>query len=227
MKKVMMVMTMFTALSFLVSMIAVAPLFAVEATNTGPTPKQVPTQKPKPQLSKDKAMVHTKFWEFEFDRLEGKGVVIKKGGGNKTINVKVGENVKFTLYYKVKTPPIKEIFEADVNAWGSGAREYYGTFWIHDKERNQETNSMDMRYLPKFTWENVQFWKKTFLGTSCKTWTEQMTLQWTPTAEFVGHTVFIKVCCVNCWSNKDIPEVDRKNNGFTNEDLLVTFIVAP
>ncbi len=46
MKKGIMVMTMFVAFSFLISLIDVAPLVANGVINTGPTPKQVPAQKP-------------------------------------------------------------------------------------------------------------------------------------------------------------------------------------
>jgi hypothetical protein len=44
MKRVMMVMAIVAALSFLVSLIAVAPLFAVKAPQTTPTTKQAPAQ---------------------------------------------------------------------------------------------------------------------------------------------------------------------------------------
>ena len=54
MKKIKMVMVMFVAFSFLISLIDVAPLVANGVINTGPTPKQVPTQKPpKSQIPKN------------------------------------------------------------------------------------------------------------------------------------------------------------------------------
>jgi len=91
MKKGMMVITIVVALSFLVSIIAVSPSFAKQATQTTPTTKQpAPAQTPatqSPQTQKSQftppkgqqySPARLKFWDLEFDRLEVKGVVIKK-----------------------------------------------------------------------------------------------------------------------------------------------------
>jgi len=121
-------------------LIAVAPLFAVEATETAPTiRKQVPVQKPAPKLAKDKLMAHsTNFWDFEFVRLEVKGVVINRAKKlSYDVDVKVGEIVKFTVQYKVKTPPIKDIYEADASVWGSGKISYTNILSIEHGQRIQ------------------------------------------------------------------------------------------
>ena len=65
MKKGMMVMTIVASLSFLVSMIAVAPLFAVEAPKTTPTTKkQAPA--PAPKMQKQNVSIQgpkAQFWD--------------------------------------------------------------------------------------------------------------------------------------------------------------------
>jgi len=234
MKKGMMVMTMVVALSFLVSVSAVSPSFAKQATQTAPTTKQqAPAQSPeiqKQQFPKDLYVkFKSQFWDLEFDKLIVKGVVIKKGGGNKTINVKVGENVQFKAYYKVKTLPIGDITEADANYWGSGKFLYTNYLLIinHDAQGNKNIHLFDTnRSLPKFTWQNVQGWKRGGLKKNDpKTWTELSVFQWTAGAECVGSNVYINCVCVDWYKN--IPETNEPNNGFVDSDLLVTFIVTP
>jgi hypothetical protein len=249
MKKVMMVMTIVVALSVLVFMISVASLFAADTTKTTPTtkqqgttqqgtPRQTPVQErkaaakmPQSQIENNKTTVHTKFWDFEFDSVEVNGVTIKKGGGNKKIYVKAGQ-VKFTLHYKLKTPPIKEISEQDVAAWGSGRKHYYNDMRVwYDVNGSYFPGggSAGKKDLPRFTWADVQSWRKTARSTLPWTWTEQMTLIWNAKPGSNGYTevynFFIAFCCVNCVAGEEIAEVDRKNNGFSFEDLLVTLIL--
>ena len=241
MKKVMMVMAIVAALSFLVSLLAVVPSFAAKATQTQPTTKQQTQQGTvqtpasqdikKPAGFKPTAMEKPKekFWDLEFDRLEVKGVVIKKGGGNKTINVKVGENVQFKAYYKVKTIPVGDITEADAMYWGSGKFLYSNYLLIinHTAQGNNPIHLFDTnKSLPQFTWQNVQGWKRGIgKGNNPKIWNESSVFQWTAGPECVGSNVYMNCFCVDWY--KKIPETNEPNNGFVDSDLLVTFIVTP
>lgn len=225
MKKGKMVITIVAALVFLVSVIAVSAAFAARATQTAPKSQQQPST----IQTKQQVMPKNKFWDLEFDRLEVKGFVIKKGGGNKTINVKVGENVTFKAYYKVKTLPIGDITEADANYWGSGKFLYTNHLLIvnHDAQGNNYIRLFDTnRSLPQFTWQNVQGWKRGGgKSNDPKIWTELSVFQWNPGADCVGHNVYINCVCVDWYKN--IPETNEPNNGFVDSDLLVTFIVTP
>jgi hypothetical protein len=224
MKKGMMEIAMCVVLSFLVSVIAVSISFAARATQTAPKSQQQPST----VQIKDQIKAKDKFWDLEFDRLEVKGFVIKKGGGNKTINVKVGENVQFRAYYKVKTIPIGDITEADANYWGSGKFLYTNHLLIvnHKVQGNNYIRLFDTNIsTPKFTRYDVIHWKKILATTARKTWNEESVFQWNPAADCVGHNVYINCVCVDWY--KKIPETDEPNNGFVDSDLLVTFIVIP
>ena len=244
MKKGMMVMTIVVALSFLVSIMAVSPSFAKPATQTTPTTKQqAPAQTPQTQSPQTQKQQFTppkdqqyspakKFWDLEFLYLEvvtkGAFIKIEKGGGNKTINVKVGETVNFRANYMVITLPIGDITVADANYWGSGKFLYTNHLLIvnHNAQGNNYIRLFDNNgSLIKFTWANVKTWKQYMAATARKMWSPVSFFQWTPGGECVGNNVYINVFCADWYKN--IPEPNESNNGFTDADLIVRFIVTP
>jgi hypothetical protein len=242
MKKGMPIITIVVALSFLVSMIAVAPLFAAQATKTTPTTKQQETTqgtaqgttqvKQVPRSSLQIGKLSRTFWDLEFDCLEVKGVRIKNGMGHKTITAKPGEDVTFTAHYKVKTPPIKDITEADANYWGSGKgyTPYYLLLTIynvppcHAPYSNAETPPLQQ--LPKFTWAEVQQWKTAGLGNTPKIWTENVEIKWHVPDDQVAHNSYFYVFYIDPF--KKVSETNEDNNGFNDPGhSLLKISIAP
>ena len=202
MKKGIMVIMILVALSFLVSPIAVAPLFAVEATNTGPTPKQVPQQAPQKTFPRPKEMTHqlqakAEFWGLEVDHCNVNGAPwqVKHSGGVYVLSdlqVKVGQPLTFNCYYKAKTIPIKDITEDDAIAWGSGKSytDFYKVFISTSGSATEITTKTEAKNLPKFTWADVLVWKRqTGRSNASKIWTEHMVFTWTPTQEYLQKTL--------------------------------------
>jgi hypothetical protein len=181
MKKGIQVLAIAVALSALVSMIAVASLFAVEATKTGPTPKQVP-QSPQTKFEQPKETAQQPkqvFWDLEADHCVVNNVFLSKGSCvpsvYNSIIAKMGQPVTITCYYKVKTIPIYDITEADAIGWGKG-KTY--TICYTDPINKNET-----RTLPKFDWQDVQRWKRSAgKNNAPKIWTESMAISWTAAA---------------------------------------------
>jgi hypothetical protein len=236
MKKGMPIITIVVALSFLVSMIAVAPLFAAQATKTTPTTKQVPQQGPTqapqtPQTptvkspatpTKTYEKAKSVFWDLEFDRLEVKGVVLKGIKEEKTIDLNPGETVTFKIYYKLKTPPVKEITEADVKRWGSGSLTYRNYVKINLYEMIVESNGKagtdrfkyvdlyGVKSLPKFTWEDVMRWKILNKGKNGPSVfnIETSSIQWTP----LETTCYANIQAIAVDEPPTINETDEWNN---------------
>jgi len=195
MKKGMMVMTIVVALSFLVSISAVAPSFAKTASQTTPTSKQAPQQGPAqaPQTQKSQftppkdqqySPAKLKFWELEplHCSINGVSRPCNCTGATAAINVIVtpGKPLTINCYYRVKTPPINDITEADVKAWGWG-RSYTLCYDLIGFDRKE-----DVRILPKFTWYDVKIWKKGGQGNAPKVWTEHMVLKLTMPEKLIG-----------------------------------------
>ncbi len=189
MKKLMMVVAILAALSVLVSMIAVAPIFAVEATKTGPTPKQVPAQKTPPVSQKEKVPVQgakAQFWDLAVDHCVINGQLLQCNPCQGKPTVKAGQSATITCYYNVKAIQISNITEADAKFWGSGNLKYYVGIVVYGDGMAKTYKKEELRNLPKFTWENVQLWKKTAIGTYRKTWNDHIAMTWTPKQEDVG-----------------------------------------
>jgi hypothetical protein len=227
MKKAMMVITIVAALVFLVSMLAVVPLFAVQATKTTPTTQQqTPAQTPaaqKPLLTKPKPGAYQlpkeKFWGLEFDHCIIGGVDTrgKDPWNDLHINAKVGQPLTTTCYYKVKTPLIKDITEADAAVWGKGNLYYLFTAFTQVNVPEVKYFSKgENRYLPTFTWEDVKRWMKG-RGNNPKIWTEHMVFTWIPT--HVVSELWFEVD-----QNKVITEYDGDNN---NNGIFRIFLQQP
>ncbi len=207
MKKGMLVMAIVVALSFPVSMIAVSPLFAAQAPKTTPTtkqqgatqegsPQQAPTQKTPPQFSKNKEMVHTKFWTFEIKRCLMNGTnVFDYSTSNNPLDVNLGP-LTIKCYYTVKTPPIDEITEADATAWGRGVgKSYHNRALLEHQTPSSSTCGLikeDAKPTPIFTWSDVQRWKKSRSGGGniVHMWGETMDFTWNPSPCVRGLTKF-------------------------------------
>ncbi len=186
MKKVMMVMEIFAALSFLVSMIAVAPLFAAKATHTIPTSKQqtqqgpaqapqTPTVKSPAASTKTYEKPKSVFWDLEVDRrCVANGVTLDPVVTAADYKIPLLNNkIVGKCFYKVKTPPVNEITEADVKKWGSGNLTYFGGVSVSGVGP-VPCKIQVAKTLPKFTWEDVQRWKKIVTGNSPKIWNESI-----------------------------------------------------
>ena len=187
MKRGMMVMTIVVALSLLVSLIAVAPSFAKTASQTTPTSKQAPQQGPAqaPQTQKQQftppkdqqySPAKSVFWELEplhcFINGVSKPCTCEGNAAAANVTVKPGHPLTINCYYRVKTPPINDITEADAKAWGWGK-----SYTIRYQLIENNLITEDIRTLPKFTWADVKLWKKGGQGNAPKVWTEHMLLK--------------------------------------------------
>ena len=194
----MMVMTMFAALSFLVSIIAVSPSFAGQATQTTPTTKQqrAPTQ--------TNLLPKSAFWDLEVVQCVLNGF----DPCSSTINVKKGP-LTGKCYYRVKTPPLNDITEADANARGTGESYAISTDLTNDLTNKQITVKIELKKLPQFTWEDVKHWKSAGQGNAPKIWTEHMDVDFgIMRQEDMGSTPFW--FGVNIWY--EIQEYNEENN---------------
>lgn len=171
MKKLMLLMAIVAALSFLASVLTVAPAFAVEATKTGPTPKQAPAQKTAPasQFSKSKVFVHTKFWSVEAIQCDISygiaGSFKPCGVVDPPTTIKLGK-ISGSCSYKIKTPPVNEITEADANYWGKKSG-YTTTKVLWSLNDSKVGNTKVGIVVPGFTWEDVQTMRKHYTGKVC------------------------------------------------------------
>jgi hypothetical protein len=218
MKKGMMVMTILVALSFLISISTVSPLFAKQATQTTPTTKQqTPAQSPQTQTIKPPAgptktyeMAKEKFWDLVPTQIIINGV--SKPCGTTTFTATPGQTVTLKYYWQVKTPPLNDITEADAKAWGTGKSYSIEDHcnWMGPVGYKLE----DIRTLPQFTWAQVKLWKKGGQGNAPKIWTETWQINLT--------TDNINYKTVTNWSNEhlltvdshgEIPEINEGNNG--------------
>jgi hypothetical protein len=219
MKKVMMVTAMIVALSVLVSVITVAPLFAAQTTKTVPTTKQVPQQGPAqaPQTPTVKSpATSTKtyekpksvFWDLEVDRrCVANGVTLDPVVTNADYKIPLlNKKIVGKCFYKVKTPPANEITEADVKKWGSGNLTYFGLVSVSGKGP-VSCKIQVAKTLPKFTWEDVQRWKKVATGNAPKIWNESV--DFTCAAEAPGDYRWFTF---HVGQEPLIPEYDTGNN---------------
>ncbi len=223
MKKVVMVIAIFAALSFLVSLLAVAPSFAAKATQTQPTTKQQTQQGTvqtpasqdikKPAGFKPTAMENPKatFWDLEVDHCVLNGVTVQgtigKAGGSDppanccTATVKVGQTANFICYYKVKTPPIDSITEADVSAWGTGKSFSVGSII--------GPLGVENKTLPQFTWQNVQGWKRAGKHIMIWSWSIASTVTPTPAHTAEPNKIWFYVDGLN-----EIRELSEEDNSY-------------
>ncbi len=201
MGKGMLVVIMFTALSFLVSVIAVAPLFAAKATQTTPTtkqqtqqgPAQTPATKFKPQKPGEVyQQPKEKFWGLEADHCKVNGVLWNT---NNKLTLKLKQSVTINCWYKVKTVPVKDITEADAVAWGKG-KSYTISTMVLNTATEKSFSKNETKNLPKFDWADVTKWKKTG-GNAPKIWTIVMVTTWSPTQEYLGDANVFDFC-VDC-----------------------------
>jgi hypothetical protein len=186
MKKGMLVIALVVALSFLVSMIAVAPSIAKQASQTTPTTKQAPQQGPAqapqtPTVKSPATPIKTYekpksvFWDLAVDRrCVANGVTLDPVVTAADYKIPFLNNkIVGKCFYKVKTPPVNEITEADVKKWGSGNLTYFGGVSVSGKGP-VPCKIKVAKTLPKFTWADVQRWKKAAMGNAPKIWNESI-----------------------------------------------------
>ncbi len=218
MKKEMMVMTIVVALSFLVSLIAVVPLFAKPASQTTPTTKQAPEQGPAqaPQTQKQQfkppvvQVAKAKFWGLEVDHC-----VVNNFNPCNAVNTAKKGILTGKCYYKIKTPPINEITEADVAAWSGKA--YTLLTSITNNNTAKTLKEEDARLLPQFTWGQVQLWKKGGQGSAPKEWTEQMEFTLDASQNYNGGNIFL----FQVDKNNTIPESDGDTNNMCGGSIII------
>ncbi len=221
MKKGMLVMAIVAALSFLVLVIAVAPSAAKAISKDVSNTKSKTTQQIQ---AVESAMPKNVFWDLEVDSITVKGQVIKKGSGNHTITVKVGEPVTFTCKYKAKTIPINNITKADAKFWGSGNHKFTIRLQVYFPTPNLDTDDLYKdKSLPSFTYEDIQNWIKRQKVIGGKSWSQEVVFQWTPKPQYVG-IPYISVV-YNLDFNHVIPEPDE-NNGYINTAGGLLYIVV-
>ena len=215
MKKGMRVMTMFAALSFLVSVIVVSPLFAKQVTQPkGSTSTPTASQQGTVPASVAKQLPKDKFWELEVDHCVLNGASVQQVTSMEppanccTTTVKVGQTANITCYYRVKTPPVNSITEADVNAWGTGKSYKVAFFYPGIVTIAKEED----RTLPQFTWAEVQKWKKAGgQSNTPKIWSSSMGYTLTPVQTDVN---MVKVFAFTVDVGNTIKEADENNNLF-------------
>jgi len=223
MKKGMMVMTIVAVLAFLVSVIAVSPLFAKQATQTTPTTKQVPQQGPAraPQTPTVKSpATPTKtyekpksvFWDLAVDRrCVANGVTLDPVVTAADYKIPFLNNkIVGKCFYKVKTPPVNEITEADVKKWGSGNLTYFGWVAVEGLRALGPCKIQVAKTLPKFTWADVQRWKKVAMGNAPKIWNES--IDFTCAAESPADYRWFYFKIETKYIGTPIPEYDTSNN---------------
>ena len=222
MKRGMMVMTSVVALSFLVSLIAVSPSGAANATKTPPTskqePQQGPAQAPQTQTIKQSA-ASTKtyekpksvFWDLAVDRrCVANGVTLNPVVTAADYKIPFLNNkIVGKCFYKVKTPPVNEITEADVKKWGSGNLTYFGGVSVSGVGP-VPCKIQVAKTLPKFTWADVQRWKKVAMGNAPKIWNES--IDFTCAAESPADYRWFYFKIETKYIGTPIPEYDTSNN---------------
>jgi hypothetical protein len=213
MKKGKLVMAIFVALSFLVSVIAAAPSFAARATQTAPKPQQQPSIPP----IKDQIKAKDRFWDLAVDYCIINGELTDMSPCvAKHINVKVGHAVSFNCYYKVMTIPVHDITWADAAYWGPRNLAYKisGAMNSEPPVKVQQTRS-----LPHFTWEDVKKWQTTIKKPGRKAWVENLIFTWTPSQEDNGKKcLYLFLVDVD----NDIHEADGPTeNGFCMVEITV------
>jgi hypothetical protein len=235
MKKGMIVMTIVAALVFFVSMIAAAPSSAVQATQTGPTPKQAPIQSPQTKFERSKDVVHqlkphAEFWGLAVDHCNVNGAPWPRRGSQsggvyvlRDLQVKAGQPLTFDCYYKVITIPIKDITEDDAIAWGSGKSytDFYKVFISTFESSTEISAKTEQKNLPKFTWADVLVWKRqTGRSNDSKIWTEHMVFTWAPTQEYLQKILSLSFYA-DCFDNI------KEFNGNDNNHAVGTMYVTP
>jgi len=220
MKKSISVITVFAISLFLSSIIVVSTSFSksqtrdVQTSPTGPVRKSPPS-KDEPTLNKaDKPVLvskkaKSKFWDLTSTYGTANGTGIQRGN-EYTIVVKVGEPLNCTFYYKMKTPKISDITEADANLWGRGWLTFHvaaSIIYFNDPAGAPQWKKKTQR-LPRFTYEDVKNWKKTMKGGEQKTWTSTLKYNWTPQEEHVGKDIWLQFMV----NGESIDETDSINN---------------
>lgn len=202
MKKGIMLITIVTALAFLVSVMALAPSFAAETTKT--TIKQQPKKQETLTDSSAVTKPHKqKFWDLEVDRCLIKNVNICEPHYNvfgTVLNVK--------CFYNVKTPPINDITQDDAAFWGKGRSFTVGASMTNNTtKKSLSTEAVVMT--PQFTWRDVLAWKKSGKTNAPKVWKLMLPLSWkAPREDFklLNSLSFVVD------KNKDIEEYIERNN---------------
>jgi hypothetical protein len=229
MKKGMLVIVIAAALSFLASVIAVAPSVAVEATKTKTSPAlqkpsgttQPVSAQPTEQKQNNQALsqgqgaqrlVHEKFWDLAVDRrCVANGVTLDPVVTTADYKIPFLNNkIIGKCFYKVKTTPVNEITEADVKKWGSGNMTYFGWVTMDGKRALGPCKIQVAKTLPKFTWEDVQRWKKVATGNASKIWNES--IDFTCAAESPGDYRWFYFKIETQYIGTPIPEYDTGNN---------------
>ena len=225
MKKGMIVMTIVIVLSFLVSLCAVAPAVAAQATKTSPTSKQQAA--PSTQIV-EQTKAKDKFWDIVVDHFIIKGNSFAFANDYyqaKIINVTVGETVNCQCFYKVKTITIGDITKADASYWGSGNSYKIAGGLFFPGPPSQQEYKIETRKLPKFTYADVQLWKNQLGINGKKEWNESLVYSWTAKPEHVGKSMYLHFS-VDSFLN--IKETDEQNNGnFGSSGLVAKFTVIP
>jgi hypothetical protein len=216
MKKKLLAMTILVALSFVVSIISIAPA-------TQKIQKSVDFKPKAYEKAKEK------FWDLAVDHfvINGQSFPFANDYNQaKIINVKVGQTVNCLCFYKVKTITIGDITAADAAYWGSGNLTYKiaGGLFFPGPPSHQEY-TIKTRQTPKFTSADVQSWKNQYGANGKKEWVESLVYNWTAKPEHVGKTVEFHF---DVDSFLNIKETDEQNNGsYGATGIVAKFIVTP
>ncbi len=213
MKKVMVVMAIVVALSFLVPVVAVAPAFAKQATQPkGSTATPTSSQRGTIQTSVIKQKPKEKFWELGiwYCAVNNEEVFPSSTGSPPDncchATVKVGQTTKITCRYTLTTPHLSSITVADVAAWGTGKSYKVTLFYPDIATIAQEVN----RQLPQFTWAMVQQRQSGGQGNNPMQWS--LSVQFTLTPPVQADTNQIKFFAFGLDGDDAIKETNEQNN---------------
>ena len=222
MKKGFVVIPIFFALSFFVSIGFVLPSLEQTTQTLSKSKQQVPSS----PAAVESAIAKPAFWDLEVGSIFIKGQLVKIGGPNHTVNVKVGETVTFKCTYRMKTPPVGGITQADAKRWGAGNLPFTIRMQVHSTKMGiEDKDLLKDKTLPKFTYEDVINWKKNLQPGVGNAWDDDVYFEWTPGAEYVGNMFISVVYLLDV--NHVIPEPDEQNNHINTAGGILNIVVTP
>ena len=167
-------------------------------------------------IDQSKLVDKSKFWDFSLRHIEINGKMFHTGQ-TREVHVKVGEKVTVRCHYGIATIPISQITEQDVEKWGSGNISYHIAMGLDFVENKW----VYPKYLPKFTYQDVQFWGGT--GQHNLYWPKKTGFIWTPKMEDIGK-YFMALCTLD--NQNEIKEFNEDNNSTLKVGPYVRVIVT-
>lgn len=137
------------------------------------------------------------FWDMVVTHGVVNGKTIERGKQYK-FYLKPGDILKCKFYYDIKTPNIQDITKADAEYWGTGKFKEKNIANIKHPQTNKYYNEkIHNKRSPRFTYEDVEKWKKTMKGGTQKVWSRNFNYSWTTGNMHVSSTPYFLQYVVN------------------------------